>query len=204
MNIMLGYITWAYSNCSIKAIHTLNPQPHIHTHTHSLFLPSSLTSSQFCLNLPPSPLCSLLLSSPPHLLVLLYLSPSSTTLFSVRLPIPISFPTSQWLRNWQSVWCLDSWSSVPAIWICLAFTFTTTSVHTCSFRSSLGDPIPSTLLVYSTLEGSFSSHLILVDMFSSRTPVKAQKSGRLLGLALEIGFLVCKLRQSSSPGVVLN
>lgn len=179
MNIMLGYITWAYLNCSIKAIHTLNPQPHTHTYTHTLqpfFCPPpawTLTSSPFCLNLPLSPLCSLLFSSPPHLLVLLHLSSFSTTLFSVHLPIPISFPTSQWLRNWQSDWCLDSWSSVPAIWICLAFTFTTTSVHTHSFRSSLGDPIPSTLLVYSTLEGSFSSHLILVDMFSSRTPVKA-------------------------------
>ena len=115
--------------------HTKPTTTHTHTHTHTLQPFScpppawTLTSSPFCLNLPLSPLCSLLFSSSPHLLVLLYLSSSSTTLFSVHLPIPINFPTSQWLRNWQSAWCLDSWSSVPAIWICLAFTFTTTLVH---------------------------------------------------------------------------
>lgn len=127
-------------------------------------------------------------SSPPHLLVRLYLSFSSSNFFSICLSIPISFFTSQWLRDWQFAWCLDSWSSVLAIWNCPALTFTTTSVHTRLFWSSLGDPIPSTLLFYPTLEGSFSSHPILVDMFSSKLPVKAQKCGPLLSLPLKLGF----------------
>ena len=193
MNIMQGYITWAHSNCWKGRTHSrLNPTA-VSVHTILLprdLFPLSLSSSPSCSYFPPLPglFPSIFLSSSSSCPSLFILLSSASSLFSICLSLPISFPTSQWLRGWQFAGFLDSWSSVPATWVCFAFTFTATLVLARSLWSSQGDLIPSTLLVYSTLERSFSSHPILVDTLTSRTPVKTQKPRPFPSLPLKLAF----------------
>lgn len=58
--------------------------------------------------------------------------------------------------------------------------------------------VTQSLLVYIILDGRFYlSHPILIDILSSRLPVKAQKRGFFL-VFHQIGYLACKLRQRRS------